>query len=76
MERDYMGPGSKADEAYEVVFRGPMADQVIEDLKRHCKWYTESIIEPGQPDVTAERLGRRALLVYILKKSGRLHDAE
>ncbi len=71
-----MGPGSRSDEAYETVFRGPMADAVIEDLKRKVMWNAESIIEPGRPDITAERLGRRALLVYILKKSGRLHDAE
>jgi len=74
MERDYLGPGSAIDGAYEAVFSGPQAEEVIRDLKKHAGWNRESLIDPGHPDVTAERLGRRALLVYILRKSGRLSD--
>lgn len=61
--------------AYEQVFRGPAADEVIKDLKKETRWNDEDLLAAGQPDVTAERLGRRALLAYILRKSGRIGDA-
>ncbi len=61
--------------AYEMVFGSPAGDMVIEDLKREARWNDEDLLAAGQPDVTAERLGRRALLAYILKKSGRISNA-
>jgi hypothetical protein len=62
----------RLDKAYRDLFRGPDAEIVIRDLEKKAKMYEENLLSADSFAKTAETLGMRKIVVYILKRAEKL----
>ena len=61
----------KVRDAYKNLFAGADGEAVISDLIKFCFIFAQTL-EPGSPDHTAYREGKRAVGMRILGMSGKL----
>lgn len=58
------------EDAYQRLFGSPDGEKVLCDLERYCEW--SGLLRGKTPADTYENLGKRAVYLRIMKKTGRI----